>query len=155
MFERSFSLKWTRNINNKSLIKYQTLTEIAFGYVVVVFIISKMFLLKIEASFSLMFDVFGNKAKRRTSKRVFEENKSRQIFRKRTFLTSWYAHARCVSGGKKCLFFGKFGVLCFLETTVLRFVLLPCYRRLKDPVFLDTQSFQNFILADTILPQCF
>ena len=22
----------------------------------------------------------------------------------------------CVSGGKKCSFFGKFGVLCFLET---------------------------------------
>ena len=61
----------------------------------------------------------------------------------------------CVSGGKKCLFFGKFGVLCFLETTVLRFVLLPYYRRLKNPVFLDTQSLQNFILADTILPQCF
>ena len=25
----------------------------------------------------------------------------------------------CVSGGKKCSFFGKFGVLCFLETPVL------------------------------------
>ena len=31
----------------------------------------------------------------------------------------------CVSGGKKCSFFGKFGVLCFLETLVLRFALLP------------------------------
>ena len=31
-----------------------------------------------------------------------------------------------VSGGKKCSFFGKlFGVLCFPETPVLRFVLLP------------------------------
>ena len=36
----------------------------------------------------------------------------------------------CVSGGKKCLFFGNFGVLCFLETPVLRFPLLPYYRRL-------------------------
>ena len=27
----------------------------------------------------------------------------------------------CVSLGKKCLFFGKFGVLCFLVTPVLRF----------------------------------
>ena len=35
----------------------------------------------------------------------------------------------CVSGGKKCLFFGNFGVLCFLETPVLRFALLPYYRR--------------------------
>ena len=31
----------------------------------------------------------------------------------------------CVPGGKKCLFYGKFGVLCFLETPVLRFALLP------------------------------
>ena len=30
-------------------------------------------------------------------------------------------------GGKKCSFFGKFGMLCFLETTVLRFALLPYY----------------------------
>ena len=35
----------------------------------------------------------------------------------------------CVSGGKKCSFFGKFGVLCLLETPVLRFALLPYYRR--------------------------
>ena len=31
--------------------------------------------------------------------------------------------------GKKCLFSGKFGVLCFLETPVLRLALLPCYWR--------------------------
>ena len=36
-----------------------------------------------------------------------------------------------VSGGKKCLFFGKFGVFCFLETPVLRFTLLPYYRRVN------------------------
>ena len=35
----------------------------------------------------------------------------------------------CVSEGKKCSFFGKFGVLCFLETPVLRFALLLYYRR--------------------------
>ena len=34
-----------------------------------------------------------------------------------------------VSGGKKCLFFGNFGMLCFLQTPVLRFALLPYYRR--------------------------
>ena len=38
-------------------------------------------------------------------------------------------HHLCVSGGKKCSFFGKFGVLSFLETPVLRFALLPYYRR--------------------------
>ena len=36
----------------------------------------------------------------------------------------------CVSGGKKCSFFGKFGVLCFLETLVWRFALLLYCRRL-------------------------
>ena len=36
-----------------------------------------------------------------------------------------------VSGGKKCLFFGNFGVVCFLETPVLRFALLPYYRRIN------------------------
>ena len=35
----------------------------------------------------------------------------------------------CVLGGKKCSFFGKFGVLCFLETPVLRFALLAYYRQ--------------------------
>ena len=36
----------------------------------------------------------------------------------------------CVSGGKKCSFFEKFGVLCFLETPLLRLALLPYYRRI-------------------------
>ena len=49
----------------------------------------------------------SNKAKGRISKRVV-----------------------CVSRGKKCLFFGNFGVLCFLETPVLRFALLPYYKRI-------------------------
>ena len=35
----------------------------------------------------------------------------------------------CVSGGKKCLFFGNLGVPCFLETPVLRFALLPYSRQ--------------------------
>ena len=33
-----------------------------------------------------------------------------------------------VSRGKKCSFFGKYGVLCFLETPVLTFTLLVYYR---------------------------
>ena len=39
-----------------------------------------------------------------------------------------------VSVGKKCLFFGKFGVLYFLETHVLRFALLPYYRRIRGSI---------------------
>ena len=33
------------------------------------------------------------------------------------------------SRGKKCSFFGKFGMLCFLETPALRLTLLPYYQR--------------------------
>ena len=36
-----------------------------------------------------------------------------------------------LSGSKECPFFGKFGMLCFFETTVLRFALLPYYRRIE------------------------
>ena len=35
----------------------------------------------------------------------------------------------CLSGDKKCSFFGKFGVPRFLETPVLRLAFLPYYRR--------------------------
>ena len=34
---------------------------------------------------------------------------------------------RCYEGDKKCSFFWKFGVLCFLEIPILRFALLPYY----------------------------
>ena len=34
-------------------------------------------------------------------------------------------------GGKKCLLLGKFSVLCFLVTPVLRFALLPYCRRIS------------------------
>ena len=44
------------------------------------------------------------------------------LTKKRKFLIS-------SSGGKKYLFFGKFGGIFFLETPVLRFVLLSYYRR--------------------------
>ena len=53
-----------------------------------------------------------------------------------------------VSGGKKCSFFGKFGVLCFLETPVLIFALLPYY--LRNSVFksiLLTNLFEVFHLV--------
>ena len=39
--------------------------------------------------------------------------------------------------GKRCLFFGKFGVLCFLETPVLRFSLLPYCRQLGHLYFTE------------------
>ena len=42
-----------------------------------------------------------------------------------------------VSGGKKCLFFGNFGMFCFLETPVLRFALLPYYQRFEKNFYTD------------------
>ena len=45
-------------------------------------------------------------------------------------------HTRvCVSRGKECLFFGNVGVLCFLETPVLSFALLPYSLRILLYIF--------------------
>ena len=59
----------------------------------------------------------------------FKKTKHVKFSEKRTFLLR-VRTLMCVSGkgsgGKKCSFFGKFGVFCFLETPVLR---LPYYRR--------------------------
>ena len=55
----------------------------------------------------------------------YKKTKQVKFSEKRTFVTLWYATARkkcslCVSGSKKCSFFGKFGVLRLLVTAVLR-----------------------------------
>ena len=73
-------------------------------------------------------------------KRAFQEDKARQIFRKTNISyplihTRTYAYPDthtyvCISGGKKCSYFGKFGELCFLEIPDLRFALLPYYQRI-------------------------
>ena len=79
---------------------------------------------------SAIYKIIGNKAKGRISKGVLQENKTRQIFRKKkiSYPPDTYTQV-CVLGDKKCLFFGKFSVLCFLVTPVLGFALLPYYRR--------------------------
>ena len=59
----------------------------------------------------------GNKAKGRISK----TNISYPLIPTRTYVN--------VSVGKKCLFFGKFGVPCFFETPVLRCAFLSYYQR--------------------------
>ena len=87
----------------------------------------------------------GNEAKGRISKRVFQENKARQIFRGtnicyRLIRTRTFAY----QGLRNVLFFGKFGVLCFLKTPVLRFVFLYYYRRRRIPSKIyDGAFFQN------------
>ena len=72
----------------------------------------------------------GNRAKGRISKRVLQEKKARQIFWKTNISCPLIRHTyACVSGGKKSSFFGKFGVLCFLETLFWdsRFCLITLY----------------------------
>ena len=82
----------------------------------------------------------------------FKKTKHAKFSEKRLFLTPWYPHV-CVSGGKKCSFFGKFGLLCFLETPILRFTLFAYYRRFiktcclwPDKTFLESAvSHKNYV----------
>ena len=79
---------------------------------------------------NLKFQIVGNIAKGRISKRVFEENRARQIFRKKNISYPLIRTHTCAYRGiKNVRFFGKFGVLCFLETSILRFALWPYYPR--------------------------
>ena len=77
----------------------------------------------------------GNKGKERISKWVFQENKVCQIFWKTKIFYSLIRTHTCLSGGKKCSFYRKFGMLCFLETPVLRFTLLPYYWQIRGNTF--------------------
>ena len=59
----------------------------------------------------------GSKAKGRISKRVFQENEERQIFRKTNIS---YPHVRVRISEKEMFVFRKSGELCFLQTHVIR-----------------------------------
>ena len=66
-------------------------------------------------------------------KRVFQEDKARQVFLKTNISYPVIRTRTCVyQGVRNVRFFGKLGMLCFLETPVLRFALLTYYRRM-DP----------------------
>ena len=61
----------------------------------------------------------------------------------------------CVSRGKKCSFYEKSGVLYFLETPVLRFALLPYYRRFCIQMSLmqrETDMFLQKLSLPTVKP---
>ena len=68
--------------------------------------------------------------KRTNSKTQVTRKKSTANFPKNEHFLPHDTHT-CVSvsGGKKRLFFGKLGVLCFFVTFILRFTLLPYHRR--------------------------
>ena len=67
--------------------------------------------------------------KGKSQNRCFKKTKHAKFSEKRTFLPPDTHTYMCVSGGNKRSFFGKFGVLCFLETLVLIFAYLPYYRQ--------------------------
>ena len=62
-----------------------------------------------------------------------KKTKHAKFSEKRPFLTPWSAR-------KKCLFFGKFDVLCFLVTSILRFALFLYYWRIDCCIFYITLS---------------
>ena len=73
------------------------------------------------------FRFIGNKAKGQISKRLLTEHV--KFSEKQIFLTPDTHTCVHVSGNKECSFFGKFNVLCFFVTPILRFTLLLYYRR--------------------------
>ena len=77
----------------------------------------------------LLVLIVGNKAKGRISKRAFQENKSHQIFRKTNISYPVTRTRTCADQGVRNVCFSENLVCCFLETPVLRFALLPYYRR--------------------------
>ena len=90
----------------------------------------------------------GNSQKLYAKRDYFRDNLSSisakswyETFRKKINILSVY-------GGKKCSFFGEFGVLCFFETPILRFALLPYYRR-----FLMIDNIQYSLTQ--YIPACF
>ena len=85
----------------------------------------------------LEISIFGKNSlvirqKNKSQNGRYKKTKHAKFSEKRMFLTLWYVHVRVRISCKKCLFYGKFGVLvlCFLVTPVLRFVLLPHYQRI-------------------------
>ena len=74
-------------------------------------------------------DIVGNEAKGRTSQWVLHENKGRQIFWKTNISYPLISTRTSAYQRWQIFVFGKFGALCFLVTTVLRFALLLYYRR--------------------------
>ena len=67
---------------------------------------------------------------------------------KQTFLTTDTHTYVCVSEGKKHPLFGKFGVLCFLVTPVLRFALLPYYQRVLPNIEILSSKVFHFHLRN-------
>ena len=71
----------------------------------------------------------NRKAEGRISKRMSKKTKHAKFAEKKKISHSLIRTRTCAQQGVNIHFFGKFGVLFFLVTRVLRFALLPYYRR--------------------------
>ena len=76
-----------------------------------------------------ILEFISSKVKGRISKRVFQENKVRQIFRKKNI---FYAHVRVPIRGKEIIIFQKIWRALFSYNTRFEIPLLAYYRRVID-----------------------
>ena len=83
----------------------------------------------IKSHYTQNTHIVGNKANGESQNGCFKKTKHAKFSGKQTFLPPEMHTYMCVSVGKKYSSFGKFDLLCFLGTPVLRFALLPYYRR--------------------------
>ena len=95
-----------------------------------------------------MIYIVGNKGE--SQNECFKKTKHAKFFENEHFLASDTHMYVCVSEAKKCSFFEKFGVLCFLETPVLRFAFLPItdddsstLAQLRDIAYVLKKNFWN------------
>ena len=112
-------------------------------HLVIKFKINDIFVRVFNWILSINSSVIRKKGKSQNG--CFKKTKHVKFSEKRLFLTPWYPHV-CVSGGKKCSFFGKFGLLCFLKTPVLRFALLPYYWRISGYIMRNSMKYEKRVL---------
>ena len=119
-------------MNTKIQGDFQICISVPLSYVYVfVFLIQCIVALSIVQSTS---SVIRQKANLKTG--VSRKQSTPNFPKNEHFLPSDTHTYKCVSGGKNVRFFGKFDVLCFLETPVLKFAFLPYYRLLEAKVTL-------------------
>ena len=78
-----------------------------------------------EGACSLILEFDGGNIQSESQNGGNKKTKHAKFSENLTFFYPLIRTGVCVSGGKKRSFFGKFGVLCLLVTSVLRFALLP------------------------------
>ena len=99
---------------------------------------------KQETLIYLMQQFVGNKPKGQISKGCCKKTKHAKFKKKKNIFYPLRRKRTCAyQGSQECLFFGKFSVLSFLVSSVMRFALLPYCRQIvfkHPPVRLKTPT---------------